>query len=220
MKLKLLVVATAAFLTACGSTNRAPVTNLDEQIRNQKLSTSFVSDGVKIESSCHWFRPWQDNCEIVAIESTAVTYTNGSSPANLRNALLIAGDKARAQVSHFIREDISSTRVTQTIAKNIEKARDVISKNPGNEDTVEMTDEESKKKDGNVSTRENSNNTARQLTQTIRVNSHSILRGFRVEKQDVVGPQEVLVTIRWDKESDRFAKSLGKQFGTNPYNSK
>lgn len=220
MKLKLLTVATAVFLTACGSTNNAPVTNMDDQIRNQKLSTSFIADGVKIETSCKWYNRSSENCEIVAIESTAVTYTNGNSPANLRNALLIAGDKARAQVSHFIKEDISSSRVTQTIAKNVEKARDVISKNPGSDDTVEMTDEESKKKDGNTMVRENSNNTARQLTQTIRVNSNAILRGFRVAKQDVVGPQEVLVTIRWDKDSDNVAKALGKKFGSNPYNSK
>lgn len=220
MKLKLLAVASAVFLTACGSINRAPVTNADEQIRSQRLSTSFVAEGVKIETNCRWYKPWQETCEIVAIESTAVTYTNGNSPANLRNGLLIAGDKARAQVSHFIKEDISSSRVTQTIAKNVEKARDVIAKNPGSEDTVEMTDEEAKKKDGNSSTRENSNNTARQLTQTIRVNSNAILRGFRVAKQDVVGPQEVLVTIRWDKDSDNVAKALGKKFGSNPYNSK
>lgn len=217
MKLKLVAISVAAFLTACGTTNNAPVTNMDEQIRSQKLATSFVQDGIKIETSCKWYKPWKDDCEVMAIESTAVTFTNGNSPANLRNALLIAGDKARAQVSHFIKEDITSTRVTQTIAKNVEKGRDVISKNPGSEDTIDMTDEEAKKKDGNTSTRENSNNTARQLTQTIRVNSNAILRGFKVIKQDVVGPQEVLVTIRWDQESEGVSRALSKKFGTNPY---
>lgn len=218
MKLKLVAVSVAAFLTACGTTNNAPVTNANEEIRSQKLSTSFVQDGIKIETNCKWYKPWKDDCEIMAIESTAVTYTNGNSPANLRNGLLIAGDKARAQVSHFIKEDITSTRVTQTIAKNVEKAKDVISKNPGSDDTIDMTDEEAKKKDANTSNRENSNNTARQLTETIRVNSTAILRGFKVIKQEVVGPQEVQVTIRWDQESEAVSRSLSKKFGSNPYN--
>lgn len=218
MKLKLVALASAVLLAACGTTgNNAPVTNADEQIRSQKLSTSFAADGIKIETSCKWYKPWKDECEIMAIESTAVTYTNGNSPANLRNALLIAGDKARAQVSHFIKEDVSSTRVTTTIAKNVEKAKDIIAKNPDSEEVVELSDKEAEKKPGNSSTRENSNNTARQLTETVRVNSVAILRGFKVVRQDVVGPQEVLVTIRWDQESEGVARSMSKKFGSNPY---
>lgn len=213
MKLKLITLSILLSLTACGSIGNKTATNSDEPIRNQKLSTNFVADGIKIETNCAWYKFWQDECEIVAIESTAITFTNGNTSANLRNALLIAGDKARAQVSHFIKEDISSTRVTQTIAKNVEKAKDIVSKNPDNTQTVEMSDKDAIEKSS--STRENSNNTARQLTETIRVNSNAILKGFKVIKQDVVGPQEVLVTIRWDKDTDRFAKDLYKKFGNN-----
>jgi hypothetical protein len=215
MKLKLVAVTSAFILSACGLT-KSPVTNTDDPIRSQRLSTSFVADGVKIETDCKWYKPWKEDCEIIAIESTAVTFTNGNSSANMRNALLIAGDKARAQVSHFIREDITSFRVTETIAKNVEKARDVVAKNPENNKTVEMSDKEANEKSS--SNRENSNNTARTLTNTVRVNSSAILRGFKIIKQDVIGPQEVLVTIRWDRDSDSVADKLGKRFGSTSHN--
>ncbi len=56
--------------------------------------------------------------------------------------------------------------------------------------------------------------TAVQLTTTVRANSTAILRGFRVIKQEVVGAQEVAVTIRWDKTSERTARLLESKFGS------
>jgi hypothetical protein len=75
-----------------------------------------------------------------------------------------------------------------------------------------MSDKEAKAT--NVSVRENSNDTAVHLTTTVRANSTAILRGFKVVKQEVVGAQEVAVTIRWDKDSERTAKMLEGKFGT------
>ena len=79
-----------------------------------------------------------------------------------------------------------------------------------------MSDKEANEKSS--SNRENSNNTARTLTNTVRVNSSAILRGFKIIKQDVIGPQEVLVTIRWDRDSDSVADKLGKRFGSTSHN--
>jgi hypothetical protein len=59
----------------------------------------------------------------------------------------------------------------------------------------------------------NSNDTAYQLQESIRVNASGILRGFRVVKQEVTGNQEVSVTIRWDKDSEQTANILRKKFG-------
>jgi hypothetical protein len=114
-------------------------------------------------------------------------------------------------VAHFIREDINSSRVTSTIAKNVEKARDKLNTNHGGHDPVEMTDKEASQT--NVSVRENSNDTAMRLTSTVRANSSAILRGFYTVKEEVVGPQEVAVTIRWDKTSERTANMLQNKFG-------
>ena len=68
-------------------------------------------------------------------------------------------------------------------------------------------------KDTNHSVRENSNDTAYQLSETIRVNAQGILRGFKIIKQEVTAPQEVAVTIRWDKESEQVSNQLRKKFG-------
>jgi hypothetical protein len=48
----------------------------------------------------------------------------------------------------------------------------------------------------------------------VRANSTAILRGFKVIKQEVVGAQEVAVTIRWDKTSERTARLLESKFGS------
>lgn len=196
-------------ITGCSTT---AVTNSNEQIRNQKLATSFVGEGIRIETDCRWYKPFKDDCEIVSIEAIATAPTFGNTVPNRKNALTVAELNAGANVSHFIKQNITSSRVTSTIAKNVEKARDVLNTNHGDHELVEMTDKEARAT--NVSVRENSNNTAVQLTTTVRANSTAILRGFKVVRQEVVGPQEVAVTIRWDKDSERTAKMLEGKFGS------
>ena len=198
----------AAAVTGCSTA----VTNSNEQIRNQKLSTNFVGEGIKIETNCAWYKPWKNDCEIVSIEAVATAPTFGNTVPNRKNALTVAEMYAGANVSHFIKQNITSSRVTSTIAKNVEKARDKLNTNHGDHEVVEMSDKEAKAT--NVSVRENSNDTAVQLTTTVRANSTAILRGFRVIKQEVVGAQEVAVTIRWDKHSETTAKLLESKFGS------
>jgi len=188
------------------------VTNSNEQIRNQKLSTSFVGEGIRIETNCAWYKPWKSDCEIVSIEAIATAPTFGNTVPNRKNALTVAEMYAGANVSHFIKQNITSSRVTSTIAKNVEKARDKLNTNHGDHEVVEMTDKEAKAT--NVSVRENSNDTAVQLTTTVRANSTAILRGFKVVKQEVVGAQEVAVTIRWDKDGEKTARLLESKFGS------
>lgn len=195
-------VTALSLMTACSSIKG------NEKIANQKLQTSFVAEGVKIETDCSFLTMDKSDCNIVAIEAVGVTATGGGTQNNLRTGMIRAGDLARSHVSHFINEEVTSTRVTTTIAKNLEKARDKVQSNADGE-VVEMTDKEA----NNISLRENSNNTAHELTQTVRVNSRAILRGFRVVKQEVVGSQEVAVTIRWDLQSDRAAQQLRQRFG-------
>lgn len=202
---KLTTLVLVASLAACSSTKTAQ-TNSDEPIRNQQLSTTFTEDNVKVITDCKWYKPWQDECNIVAIEATATTWTNGNSTPVVNEARKVARAEAFANVSHFIKNQITSTRVTQTIAKHVEKAKDEFNRNTSQDS--EMTDKEAK----NISARENSNDTARTVTRTIREQSESVLRGFRVIKEEKVGPQELSVTIRWDKDSDRAARQLRKQF--------
>lgn len=210
MKINLLTLITALTLSGCSGMKRGE--GEFEQIRNQKLSTSFKQDTIRIETDCSWYTLNKSNCEITSIEAIATASTNGNSENDRRTALIRAGDRARASVRNFIQEDVSTTRVQNTLAKNVEKASDRMKSRTTTGEVVSMSDTDAEK-DTNFSVRENSNDTAYQLSETIRVNSQGILRGFKVIKQEVVGPQAVAVTIRWDKESENVSNQLRKKFG-------
>jgi hypothetical protein len=206
MKFKLSAIAIVVLLSACSSTKTVDGANSNGPITSQKLSTSFVSEKVKIESKCDWFG-MSSNCNVVAIESTGTAPTFGATTSNRKNALTIAEMRANANVSEFLNKEITSNRVNNTIAKNVEKATDIIRSGKADGSTVEMTDKEA----GNSSVRENTNDTVVQLTETIRTNSSAILKGFIKIKEEVVGPQEVAVTIRWDINSETARNQLASR---------
>jgi hypothetical protein len=212
MNFKLLTLVTALSLVGCSSMKRGE--GEFEQIRNQKLSTTFKQDTIRIETDCAWYTPWKSQCDIVSIEAVGTASTNGNSPSNRRTALIRAGDRARAQVAHFMKEEVTSTRVQNTLAKNVEKASDRMKSRTTTGEVVAMSDSDAEK-DTNHSVRENSNDTAYQLSENIRVNATARLRGFRVKDdgEQVTGPQEVSVTIRWDKKSENASNQLIKKFG-------
>lgn len=203
MKLKLAALAVAIVLAGCASTKEG-----EGPVKSQKLSTSFTSEKIKIETSCTWhvFRP--NECEVVAIESTATATSFGNTANNRKTALTVAEMRANSHVAEFISKDISTTRVTNTIAKNLEKASDKVKSGNSDGSTVEMSDKEA----ATISLRENNNQTVHTLTETIRTSSQAILKGFVKINEEVVGNQEVLVTIRWDKDNERAAEMLRKKF--------
>jgi len=210
MNFKILALVSAISLVGCSSMKRGE--GEFDQIRNQKLSTSFKQDTIRIETDCSWYTWNKSNCAITSIEAVGTASSNGNTESNRRTALIRAGDRARANVRHFIQEEISSTRVTNTLAKNVEKASDRMKSRTTTGEVVSMSDSDAEK-DTNHSVRENSNDTAYQLSENIRVNAEGILRGFKVIKQEVIGAQEVSVTIRWDKESEQVSNQLRKKFG-------
>jgi len=197
MKMKMLCAVAALALTACSSTK------LGNSISEQKLSTNFVSEKIKIETKCNLFGLGSD-CRIVAIESIGTDPSYGGTVTNRKNALTRAEMRAKSNVAMFLNDSVTTERVQTTIAKNIEKASDKA--RSGNDDgqTVEMTDKEAR----NVSLRENDNHTAVTLTETIRTSASAILRGFTKVKEEVIGAQEVAVTVRWDLESNISRKQL------------
>lgn len=209
MKLHLSAIAITLMLTACGTTK---TTNDSEPIRSQKLSTSFKEDTIRIETDCVWYKPWKSDCEIISITSVGTATTNGNTANNRNTALTRARDKALANVAHFMSEEVSSNRVSTTLAKNVEKASDRLKTRTKEGEVVEMSDKDAEK-DTNYAVRENSNDTAFSLAENIRVNARARLRGFVPVKQEVSGPQEVTVTMRWTKESDNTANQLRKRFG-------
>ncbi len=113
MNFKLLTLVAALAITGCSTT---AVTNSDEQVRNQKLATSFVSERVKIETNCRWYKPFKDDCEIVSIEAVGTAPANGNTVMNRKTALIHAGNNARANVVFFCQPTQSNvvTWVTST----------------------------------------------------------------------------------------------------------
>jgi|688.fasta_scaffold20272_3 hypothetical protein len=210
MYFKIIPLVMLISLVGCSTTKRGE--GEFDQIRTQKLSTTFKQDTIRIETDCAWFTFDKSKCDITSIEAVGTASANGNTESNRRTALIRAGDRARANVRHFIQEDVSSTRVTNTLAKNVEKASDRMKSRTTTGEVVAMSDSDAEK-DTNHSVRENSNDTAYQLNENIRVNAQGILRGFKVVKQEVVGAQEVSVTIRWDKESEIVSNQLRKKFG-------
>jgi len=206
MKLKLSVAAIVVLLSACSSTKSVDGTNGSGPITSQKLSTSFVSEKIKVETKCEWFG-LGSNCKIIAIESIGTAPTFGNTTSNRKNALTIAEMRANSNVGEFLNKEISTNRVNTTIAKNIEKAKDVVKSGNADGSTVEMTDKEA----ANTSLRENQNDTVVQLTETIKTNSSAILKGFIKIKEEVIGPQEVAVTIRWDLDSETARNQLANR---------
>ena len=209
MKRNLSAVAIVVLLSACSSMKSVTGSNGSGPITSQKLSTSFVSEKIKVETKCAWFGLSSD-CKIVAIESVGTAPTFGNTTSNRKNALTIAEMRANGNVSEFLNKEISTNRVNTTIAKNIEKAKDVIRSGKEDGSTVEMTDKEA----ANTSLRENQNDTVVQLTETIKTNSSAILKGFIKIKEEVVGPQEVAVTIRWDIDSEMARNQLVAKFNS------
>ena len=196
---RLAILAVAILVTACSSTKST------DPIASQKLSTSFVNEHIKIETKCDWFGMGKE-CQLVAIEATGTAPSFGATVNNRKNALIRAEMRAKANVSEFMDNQVSTSRVQTTIAKNIEKATDKVNSGKADGETVELTDTEAK----NISLRENTNDTVVTLTETIRTSSQAILRGFRKIEEKVVGDQEVAVTIRWDIQSNDARKQLLK----------
>jgi hypothetical protein len=208
MKLKLATIAMAIVLAGCGTTKTAEG---EGPVKSQKLSTSFAGEKIKIETSCTWRMFSKNECELSAIESTATATSFGNTANNRKTALTVAEMRANAQVAEFIAKDISTTRVTSTIAKNLEKANDKVKSGNVDGSTVSMSDKEA----ASISLRENNNETVHTLTETIRTNSQAILKGFMKINEEVTGNQEVSVTIRWDKDSEQAAETLRKKFKSN-----
>lgn len=198
MKRVLLIAAVASLMTACSSTKFG-----GGPIGEQKLSTNFVSEKIKIETKCNWFGMGSD-CKIVAIESIGTDPSYGGTVTNRKHALTRAEMRAKANVAMFLNEQITTDRVQTTIAKNIEKASDKAREGNMDGQTVELTDKEAR----TMSLRENNNHTAVTLTETIRTSASAILRGFTKVKEEVVGSQEVAVTVRWDISQNTSRKQL------------
>ena len=214
MNYKIFAATVAVVLSGCSSVPTAgiesgPIT----AVNAQKLSSSFKRQGIKLEWECKWGSGILDaTCikgDATAIEVTGYAPSFGNSEVMRENAFLVAQTTAMDKLVRFIKQDINSTRVINTMSKNIEKANDRIKSKIRSNEEVAMSDEDAAK-DTNYAIRENTNDTVRTVTETIRSQAQGILRGVRTVDESVVDRQTVSATIRWDKSGESAANYLRK----------
>jgi hypothetical protein len=218
MKLKLSILAITIALSACSSTkvSTAPTVGDITPVNAQKLTTSFKRQGVKIEWECAWgtgaFGLTDAMCvkgDIKAIEVTGYAASFGNSEALRETAFIKAKMTAQGKLSRFIQDDIKTSRVLNTISKNVEKANDQI-KSKIKTDEVAISDDDVA--NDNVSIRANTNDTVVTLTESISSQTQSIQRGVYTLDEKIVDRQTVAVTIRWDKDSEKASQYFNRKF--------
>jgi len=221
MKVKYFVIAGMIVLAGCSTTKKPEVVEAPQvsAIGNQKLESNFKRRGIKIEYDCAWgtgmFGLTDRFCaktELKSIEVTAYAPSFGNSEVLRENAFRVAEDQSKAKLIRFLREDITSSAVTKTISKNIEKANDRLKQQLSLSETVAMSEEDANK-DTNYAVRENTNNTTREFVETVQTQAAGILRGVYVKDEMIVNRQTVGVTIRWDRDSQNSARDIRRVMG-------
>lgn len=220
MKVKVLVAAIAVFVAGCSTT--PPKEGIEPgtitSINAQTLTTNFNRNTIKVEWNCLWGTGMtRTTCVQTSIKSITVTGyapSFGASEALRESAFKVSYDVALDKLIRFIKQDINSTRVTNTMAKNIEKAADRTKTRIAAGEDVEMSDADAAK-DTNYAVRENTNDTVRSFTEVIRTQATGIIRGAQIVEEKIVDRQTVATTIKWESSVSNAVRGLRKQFGTN-----
>lgn len=212
MKQLIFVISAAIVLSACSST---PKDDKPEQISDQRLVSNFTRNNVKLEWSCKWGSGiFEKTCikgDIKAIEATGYATSYGNSEALRETAFATAHDVALDKLVRFIRQDLTSSRVTNTLTRNVEKANDTI-KTGTFPAEVSENDTGTGPTGGNKSERNNVNETVRTVVDNIRTQANGIIRGAQVVDEKIVDKQTVAVTVRWSVTNVEQVNRLGKYF--------
>lgn len=194
MNKSLIVIGVALALGACAS--KPPKV---DTVREEELSTDFVAEGIKVTSSgCGRLSKLVGRtCSIERIESVATAPTNGGSNNNRESGLIVACDKALANVSHWMGQRVESDRTTRRvgIANEVSQSKESQSSN---------RDEGASES----SNRENANDIKTEVTTVVRVNSKRFLTGWFTAEQEVVGKQEVKCVKRWDATNNALLNTF------------
>jgi hypothetical protein len=187
MKSKLVVVGVMLALGACS--NRPLKV---DTVREEELSTDFVSEGIKVTSSgCGAVSKLLGRqCEILAIESTSTAPSNGGTTVNRKNAMDAACGYALANVRHWMGQRVDSTRTVTRTGTSTEVSGSKETQNSNRD--VGATES---------SERENLNDTKTVVTNTVRQTASGFMAGWQPIEQEVVGSQEVSCTMGWSRKN-------------------
>jgi hypothetical protein len=197
MKSKLIVVGVMLALGACS--NRPLKV---DTVREEELSTDFVAEGIKVTSSgCSKVSQLLGRtCKIERIESIATAPTNGGSNNNRESGMIVACDKALANVSHWMGQSVESNRTTRRVSEATEISASKETQNSSRD--VGATES---------SNRENANDIKTEVTTVVRVNSKKFMTGWFTVDQDVVGKQEVKCVKRWDATNNALLNTFNNR---------
>lgn len=196
MNKSLIIIGVALTLSACANKPLKVDT-----VREEELSTDFVAEGIKVTSSgCSTLSQFVGRtCKIVRIDSTATAPTNGGSNNNRESGIIVACDKALANVSHWMGQRVESDRTTRRVGQSTEVSQSKETQNSSRD--VGATES---------SNRENSNDIKTEVTTVVRVNSKKFLTGWFTVDQEVVGKQEVKCTKRWDATNNALLNTFNR----------
>jgi hypothetical protein len=219
MKFNAIALATAILATGCstfsGSNDSQVENSKTTAISEQRLSTNFRKEGIKIE--------WTMLGNLKAIEVTGYASANGNTEFQQEAAFDAAELEAKAKLQRFLREGITSSKVMNTMVKNVEKAHDVtrnkIKNTTDQEVTMSDTDAANtttpKTDEGetNYAIRDNANYTTRTVIKKISEEASGIQSGVFIKETDVMSDKRtVKVVLRWDRDSEKAVKELRKAF--------
>jgi len=196
MKSSKLLIATVVALSIAGC-NRSPKV---DTVREEVLSRDMVTPEIEVtHSGCSLLsKAIGRDCKVVRIDSSATAVSNGGSNWNRETALRVACDTALANVSHWMGQRVTSERVTRTTANNTENSSSIEKQNNTTDGNSESA------------ARSNDNDSKRELSNLIRVQSQRFLKGWKpvYDGSPVVGAQEVKCVQRWDLRDEEFLRQV------------
>jgi hypothetical protein len=216
-----LALVTALGLTACSSTKvsdlgsgAAVPPGTQQAISEQRASSDFKREGVKVIYS------FTGNLE--AVEAVGYAPVWGNSQNAVQQAYEVAYVMAKDRMSSFLHpETITSKRMVDTIAKNLEKARDnktnKFATNKNNDFSFETADTEAAKtgeinREENTAVRNDALNIASNIRTTVSVQRSGILGGVVLKEGRVINDgKNVQVIVRWDRKDNTQRRVILKE---------
>jgi hypothetical protein len=214
-----LALATVLGLTACSSTKVSDVGSgnavppgTQQAISEQRATSDFKREGVRLIYS------FTGNLE--AVEAVGYAPVWGNSESAVQQAYETAYVLAKDRMSSFLHpETINSKRFLNTVARNLEKARDnKTNKFATNKNQDFVTEADDAAKEGEVNREENTavRNDALNIQSTIRttvsVQRSGILGGVVFKDGRVINDgKNVQVTVRWDRKNNTQRRVILKE---------
>jgi hypothetical protein len=216
-----LALVTAMGLTACSSTKVSDVGSgtaippgTQQAISEQRAASDFKREGVRVIYS------FTGNLE--AVEAVGYAPIWGNSESAVQKAYETAYVLAKDRMSSFLHpETITSKRFVDTVAKNLEKARDnktnKFATNKNNDFSFETADTEAAR-EGEINREENTavRNDAMNIVSTIRttvsVQRSGILGGVVFKEGRVINDgRNVQVIVRWDRKNNTQRRVIQRE---------